>query len=83
MDWSLPDQVARAELNAEQVEFVRQTSREIDRKGMLHLPRCPATANVSLKATIFREIRGKGQFEHDYYFISQLYDLDWKPRHTI
>jgi hypothetical protein len=66
MDWSSPDQIARAELNAEQVEFMRQSAREIEKK-----------------APLFREIREMRQFEHNYYFISQLYDLHWKPGHTV
>lgn len=35
------------------------------------------------KAERFRKIRQEGIFEDDYYFLSQLYDFDWKPVHTI
>lgn len=37
MDWSSPDQAARMVLDDEQVEFMRMTSDEIKKKGMLSL----------------------------------------------
>jgi hypothetical protein len=43
MDWSSPDQMARAELNAEQVEFIRDTATELEAKGLslkVRLVRC-------------------------------------------
>ncbi|KAF2473832.1 uncharacterized protein BDR25DRAFT_217243 [Lindgomyces ingoldianus] len=66
MDWSSPDQMARAGLDTEQAEFMRLTANEVQKR----------TVN-------FRQIREQGIYEHDYYFISQLYDSDWKPKHTI
>jgi hypothetical protein len=33
IDWSSPEQIARAELNAEQVEFMRTTAVEIAKRG--------------------------------------------------
>ncbi|KAF2183196.1 hypothetical protein K469DRAFT_584113 [Zopfia rhizophila CBS 207.26] len=66
MDWKSPDQIARAELDTEQVQFILDTAKEVKKKSPL-----------------FREIREKALFEHEYYFLSQLYEFDWKPRHTI
>jgi len=66
LDWSSTDQIAWTEFNAEQVEFMRETAKEIKKK-----------------APLFRRVQEKDEFEHDYYFLSQLFESDWKPRHTI
>ena len=31
----------------------------------------------------FERIRANKDFENDWYFISQLYDVDWKPQFTV
>lgn len=31
----------------------------------------------------FQQIRGQRRFEHDYYFLSQLYVQKWEPLDTI
>ncbi|XXG99228.1 hypothetical protein Hte_005565 [Hypoxylon texense] len=38
---------------------------------------------VEEKRQHFREIRERKVFTDDYYFISQLYDIDWAPTHTV
>ncbi|KAK3325012.1 hypothetical protein B0H66DRAFT_470400 [Apodospora peruviana] len=67
MDWSSEDQMVRGELNKEQAQFMRETAEQLKAKGML----------------FSNGVRKEGKFEHDYYFISQLYDFEWKPFHTV
>jgi hypothetical protein len=61
MDWSSADQLAWAEFDAEQIQFMQETSVEL-----------------RAKANVFKDIRKKGLVEHDYYFLCQLYDSEWK-----
>lgn len=66
LDWAQKNNVKRAELNSEQVDFVRETARQVEKKGPL-----------------FQKIRDERDFEHELYFLSQLYTVDWMPEHTI
>jgi hypothetical protein len=43
MDWTSPEQVARGELNAEQVQFLQETAVEVEKRGeflplLIHFP---------------------------------------------
>jgi len=85
MDWISPEQIPQVELNAEQVQFMRETTKEIEKKGMFFID-LYEFSNTNLRwgaAALFQQIRQEGLFEHDYYFLAQLYDLNWKPIHTI
>ena len=86
MDWTAPDRVNYMELDEEQVNFMRQTSEEISAKGKSTIP-CPLTNTADIISLnlgeLFDRIREEGSYEHDYYFVSQLYDVSWKPVQTI
>jgi hypothetical protein len=45
--------------------------------------RCPSSFADSTTEATFDEIRAHGRFEHDFFFLSQLYDLQWNPVPTI
>ncbi len=85
------------ELDEEQVNFMRQTSEEISAKStsniipefvwnlafpLLEKENTANTASLNL-GEMFDRIREEGSYEHDYYFVSQLYDVSWKPVQTI
>jgi hypothetical protein len=36
-----------------------------------------------MKERHFAEVLDQNQYEHEHYFIAQLYDHDWKPRRTV
>ena len=38
---------------------------------------------TSIIESEFEDIRKNEDFEHDFYFVAQLYDMDWKPSSTI
>ncbi len=97
MDWTAPDRVNYMELDEEQVNFMRQTSEEISAKStsniipefvwnlafpLLEKENTANTASLNL-GEMFDRIREEGSYEHDYYFVSQLYDVSWKPVQTI
>lgn len=85
MDWTSAEQISVAKLDTEQVKFMQETVREIKKKGTFFMTLC-AFSNTNLHwgaDALFRKIRQEGRFEHDYYFLAQLYDLDWKPTPTI
>ncbi|KAI0380510.1 hypothetical protein F5Y04DRAFT_257539 [Hypomontagnella monticulosa] len=65
-DWSHATDMSFAELNASQVQFIKETI-ELVKEKRAH----------------FEHIKSQGLFEDDYYFISQLYELHWTPRHTV
>lgn len=99
IDWTSPDQIDRSQFNAEQAQFMRETVAEINKKGWTRLNPLPIATLSPLGSPLssqtgtntlfgmaeerFREVRQKEEFEHDYYFISQLYDRDWKPVSTV
>ena len=31
----------------------------------------------------FDDLRKSDNFEHDFYFVAQLYDMEWKPSSTV
>lgn len=31
----------------------------------------------------FKRIQESGEFENDWYFVSQLYDVNWRPKFTV
>jgi hypothetical protein len=44
--------------------------------------------NMVLRTTgyigdMFKQIKDDGLYEHDYYYISQLYEVGWKPTHMV
>jgi len=85
MDWTSPEQISQAELNAEQVQFMQEMAQEIEKKSMFFIA-LYEFSNTNLcwgTDAVFQKIRQEGLFEHDYYFLAQLYDLDWKPIHTV
>ncbi|KAH8891757.1 hypothetical protein GQ53DRAFT_647975 [Thozetella sp. PMI_491] len=41
------------------------------------------TKEINGKSEMFQRIREEGLYEHEYHFISQLYDVNWKPVHTV
>ncbi|KAK3998249.1 hypothetical protein QBC44DRAFT_302744 [Cladorrhinum sp. PSN332] len=61
-----PENVTMAQLNEEQVKFLQDSVRMINRR----MPE-------------FKRIRENNVFEHDWYFVSQLYETDWQPRFTV
>jgi hypothetical protein len=83
MDWTSPEQMERAEMNAEQAQFMQDTIAEIAKRGTHLMVLYESGINPHGLAAGFQQTRQDSVFEHDYYFISQLYDLDWKPVHTI
>ena len=34
---------------------------------------------TSITESEFEDIQKSDNFEHDFYFVAQLYDMDWKP----
>jgi metal-dependent hydrolase (beta-lactamase superfamily II) len=38
---------------------------------------------VKQRAERFRILKDSKMFEDDYFFVSQLYETDWKPMHTV
>ena len=88
IDWASPEQRARAELNAEQVEFMRTTAVEIKKRGKILLAQVFTRISSLILlwdrvAPVFQKIREERDFGHELYFLAQLYDHDWKPVHTI
>jgi len=88
IDWASPEQRARTELNAEQIEFMRTTIVEIKKRGKL-IPALVLTRTNFLMslwdriAPLFQKIREDKDFGHELYFVAQLYERDWEPIHTI
>jgi phosphatidate phosphatase APP1 len=41
------------------------------------------TQLVQGKSALFNHITNSGEFEHDLFFVSQLYDITWQPLRTI
>ncbi|KAF2810686.1 uncharacterized protein BDZ99DRAFT_497671 [Mytilinidion resinicola] len=66
MDWTSADQIALAELKPEQIEFMRGTVKELEKKS-----------------AHFKTVLDTCAYEDEYYFIAQLCERDWKPRHTV
>ncbi|MCJ1404943.1 hypothetical protein MMC11_008169 [Xylographa trunciseda] len=65
-DWTSKENLALAELNEEQANFLKESS-------VLVRERMPE----------FKKVMENGDFENDWYFVAQLYDMNWKPRFTI
>jgi hypothetical protein len=86
MDWSSPRGIARADLNAEQVQFMKETV-ELVKMRCKSVKTC--FFNVAKltffpqKADKLQNVRRNCQYENDLYFLAQLFDRDWKPEHTI
>ena len=66
MDWNSPEEIALAEMDDEQVEFMRESLFEFKKRVLT-----------------MRNIRDEANFEHELFFLSQLYDVNWKPVDTI
>jgi len=73
-----------AELNEEQVKFVKETAIMVNERSKYTtsgwLIGC-TILTCSLEAEI-SAAREATAFSHDYYFLSQLYDEEWKPTPT-
>lgn len=86
LDWDLPSNVAMAELNAEQVQFVKETAEQVQARSEYFHGRlgCSQSTNVPsyLPESTFENVRENKLFENEYYFLSQLYDKEWKPSPT-
>ena len=84
-DWTSEENIAMAELNEEQAGFLVETAHEIMRrsKRSYELPLVILLVLTSIIESEFKDIRQNEDFEHDFYFVAQLYDMDWKPSFTI
>ncbi len=71
-----------ADLDDEQVDFVWRTSRMVNDpvRGRFSIPRPNLSnkANMDQAATM-RWVRERGMVGHDLYWVSMLYDREWKP----
>jgi hypothetical protein len=87
LDWDLPSNVAMAELNAEQVQFVKETAEQVQARSEYFYNRLCRSQSTNvpshLPESTFEKVRGSEHFENEYYFLSQLYDMDWKPSPTV
>ena len=84
VDWSSDSNIALAELDPEQIEFLNQTRKFVDEKSKLAALSCYRNDLLTHQTEqTFHEVRDQRNFEHDYFFISQLYDTAWSPRDTI
>jgi hypothetical protein len=87
-DWASPEQIAGAQLNAEQGEFMRESVLEIKKKGKflrvrVNTDRSTYPLTRHFIASLFEGIRQGRAFENEYYFVSQLFDIGWKPIRTF
>ena len=71
------------EFSPEQIVFMRELSAELEEKGWCCPLCCRHPPNYSVTeyptAEIFKTIRKAHQDEHEYYFLSQMYEYSWKP----
>ena len=80
---SLQDLAEAAGLDAEQMELVKETSVWIkqNRKSITSHTKRLGT-NPWISENNMKQLRQETAFGNDHYFISQLYDKDWKPGPT-
>jgi hypothetical protein len=87
LDWDLPSNVAMAELNAEQVQFAKETAEQVQARSEYFYNRLCRSQSTNvpshLPESTFEKVRESEHFENEYYFLSQLYDMDWKPSPTV
>jgi hypothetical protein len=85
MNWDNASTASFAELNREQVDFVKETVGLVKEKGECVITRAfyVEITNLPRAAQLFREIKQSAKYDDDYYFVSQLYDINWQPSHTV
>lgn len=86
-EWMSEENLALAGLNEEQGQFLKESTVLINERRMC------ASVSVRYSCALvltsvrlvpeFERIREGQDFENDWYFVSQLYDADWRPRSTI
>ena len=68
-----------AELNEDQVQFLKDTAKLVQQKR--EMMQCQSLVELILTfiGEMMMKVREDRNFGNDYYFISQLYDADWFP----
>jgi hypothetical protein len=82
LDWNAKQTVSMAELNAEQVEFVKKTAAHVKANGKFIPFRSGHSRLTKQSESRFREMFDKERYDDDLYFVAQMYEEDWKARPT-
>lgn len=86
MDWRNTDSssIAFAELGPEEKLYMQQATDEVRRRGQhSHTLIHRSSRAHTFVAHLFKDIKETKKFEDDYYFLSQLYEYNWTPTHTV
>lgn len=76
----------RAELNDDELQFVRATRSYANRHSKWISPKARETGSCALMYVLqyaereWETLRDQGSFENDYFFVSQLFEDCWQPR---
>jgi hypothetical protein len=88
-DWTCKKNIGMAELSDEQARFLVETSEEVQRRRELRSSYIPhpfldtlLTSGHTADAE-FERVRKSDDFENDFYFLSQLYEMNWGLSLTI
>lgn len=68
-----------AELNEDQVQFLKDTAKLVQQKRKMMQCRSLVELILTFIGEMMLKVREDRNFGNDYYFISQLYDADWCP----
>jgi hypothetical protein len=82
LDWDSTETASMADLDPEQIQFVRRTAEYVHKNSMFPDPHALTLSDYVIE-TRFREIIERDLCEDEHYFVGQLYEEDWKPRSTM
>ena len=82
VDWESTETASMADLDQEQIQFLRRTAEYVHKNSMCPDPHALLLSDYVIE-TGFREIIEKGLCEDEHYFVGQLYEENWKPRSTM
>jgi hypothetical protein len=77
LDWDASETTSMAELDAEQVKFVRKTADFVSLQSMFFFI-LPFVSDQSQGAH-FHDIKEKLLYEDEHYYVAQLFETDWTP----
>ena len=77
----LQEVVEATNMDAEHIRFIKESAFMIQERGM-YIIFIARTTLISTTEAEIRQVREARAFGNDLYWISQLYDKDWKPSPT-